>query len=215
MLVLYVSDAARARGLSSQVRHVTVMEEAHRLMPEPRAVGPEERDAGAVSAKLMAQLLAEIRAYGEGLLIIDQSPAAVSREVLRNTNVKLVHRIVDRDDQRALGGALGLDEHGQFDARFAPGRPAAGVQPAPGPAAGRSGGRPARGLRACRAAGARCVFGRICATTASDPGPTISPSGTGRRWSDRVALWTLGLGGDLRDRPGVCPARPAIIGHRA
>jgi Helicase HerA, central domain len=110
MLVLYVSDAARVRGLSETVRHVTVVEEAHRLMPEPVAVGPEDADAGAVSAKLMAQLLAEIRAYGEGLLIIDQSPAAVAREVLRNTNVKLVHRIVDRDDQRALGGALGLDE---------------------------------------------------------------------------------------------------------
>lgn len=110
MLVLYVSDAARARGLSNTVRHVTVVEEAHRLMPEPVAVGPEDADAGAVSAKLMAQLLAEIRAYGEGLVIVDQSPAAVAREVLRNTNVKLVHRIVDRDDQKALGGALGLDE---------------------------------------------------------------------------------------------------------
>ncbi|HEX8507885.1 MAG TPA: ATP-binding protein [Propionibacteriaceae bacterium] len=110
MLVLYVSDAARARGLCDTVRHVTVVEEAHRLMPEPVAVGAEDADAGAVSAKLMAQLLAEIRAYGEGLVIIDQSPAAVAREVLRNTNVKLVHRIVDRDDQQALGGALGLDE---------------------------------------------------------------------------------------------------------
>lgn len=110
MLVLYVSDAARARGLSDEVRHLTVIEEAHRLMPEPKAVGAEEGDSGSVSAKLMSQLLAEIRAYGESLLIIDQSPAAVAREVLRNTNVKLVHRIVDRDDQQVLGGALGLDE---------------------------------------------------------------------------------------------------------
>ena len=110
MLVLYVSDAARERGLCAGPEHVTVVEEAHRLMPEPRQVGAEEGDAGAVSARLMAQLLAEVRAYGESLVVIDQSPAAVSREVLRNTNVKLVHRVVDREDQRTLGGSLGLDE---------------------------------------------------------------------------------------------------------
>jgi hypothetical protein len=61
----------------------------------------------------MTQLLAEIRGYGESVLVVDQSPAAVAREVLRNTTMKLAHRVVDIDDQRSLGGALGLGEEEQ------------------------------------------------------------------------------------------------------
>ncbi|MGP3690415.1 ATP-binding protein [Streptomyces sp. IBSNAI002] len=110
MLVLYVSDAARARGESAGVTHVTVVEEAHRLMPEPRPTGAEDGDAAGVAARLMTQLLAEIRAYGESLIVVDQSPAAVAREVLRNTGLKIAHRIVDTDDQQSLGGALGLSD---------------------------------------------------------------------------------------------------------
>lgn len=110
MLVLYIADAARARGGSALVQHVTVIEEAHRLMPEPRSVSAEEGDAGAVASRLMAQLLAEVRGNGEAVLVVDQSPAAVAREVIRNTSIKLAHRVVDIDDQRVLGGALGLPE---------------------------------------------------------------------------------------------------------
>lgn len=108
LLVLYVADAARARGDGGGVRHVTVIEEAHRLMPEPRDVSPEVGDPGAVSAVMMTHLLAEVRAYGETVVVVDQSPAAVARAVLRSTNVKIVHRVVDSIDQQALGGAMGL-----------------------------------------------------------------------------------------------------------
>ncbi|MGW6690608.1 ATP-binding protein [Streptomyces sp. NPDC054961] len=108
LLVLYISDAARSRGESAGVTHVTVIEEAHRLMPEPRPTAAEDGDAAGVASRLMTQLLAEVRAYGEALVVVDQSPAAVAREVLRNTNLKLAHRIVDTDDQQSLGGALGL-----------------------------------------------------------------------------------------------------------
>ncbi|WP_445269426.1 ATP-binding protein [Streptomyces sp. DSM 41634] len=110
LLVLYISDAARSRGESAGVTHVTVIEEAHRLMPEPRPTGAEDGDAAGVASRLMTQLLAEVRAYGEALVVVDQSPAAVAREVLRNTNLKLAHRIVDTDDQASLGGALGLSD---------------------------------------------------------------------------------------------------------
>lgn len=110
MLVLYVSDAARAGGAATSVRHVTVIEEAHRLMPEPVQVNAEIGDAASVASKLFTQLLAEVRAYGESVVVVDQSPAAVAREVLRNTNLKLAHRIVDPRDQESLGGSIGLAE---------------------------------------------------------------------------------------------------------
>lgn len=109
VLLLYLGDAARQRGLTDWTSHITVVEEAHRIMPARSARPVDEGDSASVSTALVTQLLAEVRAYGEALLIIDQSPSSVAGEVLRNTNVKLVHRTVDPDDQAALGGAIGLD----------------------------------------------------------------------------------------------------------
>jgi hypothetical protein len=112
ILTLYVAERARIRGRTGgAVRHVTVLEEAHRILPEP-ASNPsgEEGDAASVSAKLLTQMLAEIRSYGEAVLVIDQSPAAVARDVVRNTNLKIAHRLPDPEDRDVVGGSLGLSE---------------------------------------------------------------------------------------------------------
>lgn len=199
MLVLYVSDAARAHGLSDSVRHVTVLEEAHRLMPEPVTGGAEDADAGAVIAKLMTQLLAEIRAYGEGLLIIDQSPAAVAREVLRNTNVKLVHRIVDRDDQQALGGALGLDEQASsMLGSLQIGRLLVSTRHLVQPQAAQV----RRELTVFVHDGPAvpvAASAYVCHNPSRAPGHHVAER-QGLVMEQIVALWTLGVGGDLRQQ---------------
>lgn len=112
VLTLYVSERARVAGSSNgEVRHVTVLEEAHRILPEPRTGGgSEEGDAASVSAKLLTQMLAEIRSYGEAVIVVDQSPSAVARDVVRNTNLKISHRLPDPEDREVVGGSLGLAE---------------------------------------------------------------------------------------------------------
>jgi Helicase HerA, central domain len=111
LLMLYVAEAARTRGATPGVAHVTVLEEAHRILPEPApaSASDESGDAGSVAARLLTQLLAEIRSYGEALVIVDQSPSTVARDVVRNTNLKIAHRVVDPDDREVLGGSLGLE----------------------------------------------------------------------------------------------------------
>ena len=112
VLTLYVAERARVRGRTGgAVRHVTVLEEAHRILPEPASnASSEEGDAASVSARLLTQMLAEIRSYGEAVLVIDQSPAAVARDVVRNTNLKIAHRLPDPEDRDVVGGSLGLSE---------------------------------------------------------------------------------------------------------
>ncbi len=111
MLTIYAMQAARHRGPSGDIRHVTILEEAHRLIPEPSESGAgEDANASSSSAALLTQILAEMRAFGEAVIVVDQSPAAVAREVLRNTNLKIVHRIVDPVDRATIGGTLGLTE---------------------------------------------------------------------------------------------------------
>jgi DNA helicase HerA-like ATPase len=57
-----------------------------------------------------ANMLAEIRAYGQGLLIVDQSPSRLIPDVVRNTSTKVLHRLTAPEDRRFVGDAIGLTE---------------------------------------------------------------------------------------------------------
>ena len=70
----------RTRGLA----HLTVVEEAHRLLRRPEPHGMGGAGAAAHAVELFAGLLAEIRAYGEGLVIAEQIPARLAPDVIKN-----------------------------------------------------------------------------------------------------------------------------------
>ena len=111
LLALATWAHARARVSPAAVSHVLVLEEAHRVIPEVRQEDdPELGSARRVSASLLSAMLTEVRAFGEQVVVVDQSPARVSSDVLRNTNLKIAHRIVHPDDQEAVAGALGLPQ---------------------------------------------------------------------------------------------------------
>jgi uncharacterized protein len=94
------SKAAPAEGL----RHVIVLEEAHRLLRAGR------EGASAHAVELFAGLLAEIRAYGEGIVIAEQIPAKLVPDAIKNTALKVLHRLPAADDRQLVGAAMNLDD---------------------------------------------------------------------------------------------------------
>jgi uncharacterized protein len=86
------------------LRHLTVFEEAHRLLRRPEPGG----GAAAHAVELFAGLLAEVRAYGEGIVIAEQIPARLIEDVIKNTAVKIVHRLPAADDREAVGATMNL-----------------------------------------------------------------------------------------------------------
>jgi hypothetical protein len=89
-----------------RLRHLTVVEEAHRLLRQP----PPGAGSGAAAhaTEMFADLLAEIRAYGEGLVIVEQIPAKLIPDAIKNTAVKVVHRLPALDDRQAVGATMNL-----------------------------------------------------------------------------------------------------------
>jgi hypothetical protein len=85
--------------------HVLVIEEAHRLL---RRV-PEEHPA-AQAVTMFANLLAEIRAYGEGVVVAEQIPSKVIGDLVKNSAVKLMHRLPAKDDRDVVGATMNLDD---------------------------------------------------------------------------------------------------------
>ena len=91
---------------SNDCRHMTIIEEAHRVMSKcDNQELPQYK-----SSMLFSNMLSEIRAYGESMFLVDQVPTRLIPDALKNTNLKIAHRIVSEDDCRAIGEAMGLSE---------------------------------------------------------------------------------------------------------
>ncbi len=93
------------------LRHLTVIEEAHRLLRRPEAPGSGASGGAAAHAvEMFAGLLAEIRAYGEGLIIAEQIPDRLIADVIKNSAVKITHRLPAADDRDAVGATMNMTQ---------------------------------------------------------------------------------------------------------
>jgi hypothetical protein len=97
------------RRYGGGLQHVTLIEESHRLLKNiPPSVSAESANPRGKAVEMFSDILAEIREYGEGFLIVDQVPAKLTPDVLKNTNLKILHRIVAEDDRESMGNAMNL-----------------------------------------------------------------------------------------------------------
>jgi DNA helicase HerA-like ATPase len=110
LLISRISAFRRLQG-NSTLRHVTVIEEAHRLLKNVSTeVGTEEASNKAVAVEGFCNMLSEIRAYGEGIIIAEQIPSKLAPDAIKNTNLKLLHRMLAQDDRDIVGTSINLSE---------------------------------------------------------------------------------------------------------
>lgn len=87
--------------------HITLVEEAHRLLSKYVPGDSPNKKHG---VETFSDMLAEIRKYGESLVIVDQIPNKLTPEVLKNTNTKIIHRLFAEDDKNAVGNTIALSQ---------------------------------------------------------------------------------------------------------
>ena len=116
LMIQYFEHIKANCGQSDTLRHLFVLEEAHHLFRETG-----HSDAASQLVSMLNNLLAEIRAYGEGFIIVDQSPSSISSSALKNTAVKIVHRVDYGEDIKLLQGALLLPDGDNITASLAQG----------------------------------------------------------------------------------------------
>ncbi|HEV3293677.1 MAG TPA: hypothetical protein VG123_32250, partial [Streptosporangiaceae bacterium] len=123
-LAEHLRMASRAGPAGSPgLRHLTVIEEAHRLLRRQETGAPAGAAAHAV--EMFAGLLAEIRAYGEGLIIAEQIPDRLVADVIKNTAVKITHRLPAADDREAVGATMNMSQaQNRFLVTLSPGEAA-------------------------------------------------------------------------------------------
>ena len=98
------------RGPSPDLVHVTLVEEAHRLLARAAGGKPaQDAQAKEKAAEAFANVLAENGKYGDSVIIAEQSPTKLVANAVKNANLKIVHRLTAEDDRRYLGETMGMD----------------------------------------------------------------------------------------------------------
>jgi Helicase HerA, central domain len=111
MLLVFLYEYRESLGPKDDLKHVMLVEEAHRLLKNvPTSQSSESANPAGKAVEFFTNMLAEIRSYGQGFIIADQIPNKLAPEALKNTNLKIMHRIVATDDRDSMGGAMNLDD---------------------------------------------------------------------------------------------------------
>lgn len=113
VLVMRLSEYRMATSKTSnrKLHHVTVLEEAHNILRSKNTASSVEGSNVAEKAvEMISNAIAEMRTYGEGFIIVDQSPSAVDISAIRNTNTKIIMRLPEENDRKMAGKSAALKE---------------------------------------------------------------------------------------------------------
>jgi len=112
LLLIKLFEYQKNKGESGgRLRHVTLVEEAHRLLKKvPMEFSTEVSNTRGKALETFCNILSEARAYGEGVIIAEQIPSKLIPDVVKNTNLKIIHRLVDYEERELVGRATNMIE---------------------------------------------------------------------------------------------------------
>ncbi|HPO14826.1 MAG TPA: ATP-binding protein [Candidatus Hydrogenedentes bacterium] len=136
LIRLYEHHEAAATPTADGLRHLTLIEEAHRLLQNVStaqgsdvAANPKGR-----AIEVFANIVSEIRAFGEGIVIAEQIPMKLVPDAIKNTNLKVVHRLLAEDDRKIIGNTMNLtDEQSRYLVGLRPGEAVVHAESIPRP----------------------------------------------------------------------------------
>ena len=110
MLIIRLQEyRMRTEAMNLPLKHITVLEEAHHLIRRTSMAQSEDgSNMMGKSVEMISNAIAEMRSYGEGFIIVDQSPGLMDMSVMRNTNTKIILRLPEAGDREMVGDTMGL-----------------------------------------------------------------------------------------------------------
>lgn len=89
--------------------HITVVEEAHRLMAESSVNLGQSGDVRSAASEDFSNILAEVRGYGEGIVIAEQIPTLLVKGAIGNTYIKIMHWLEDAPSFELFSSVMNLN----------------------------------------------------------------------------------------------------------
>jgi len=89
-----------------QLKNAILIDEAHVLLGS--SASSNEANAQKATVESLQSMIAEIRSYGTSIIIADQSPEKVSREVVANTDIKMVFRLTEEKEKKIIESSTNM-----------------------------------------------------------------------------------------------------------
>lgn len=106
-VVLYTKQMKAGDG---NLKNIMMIDEAHVLLNPDYRNSVDSADAGSSAVKALQNMILEIRSYGTGIVISDQSPNKVTAEIVGNTDLKVCFQLVQSDDRDMIAKATSMNE---------------------------------------------------------------------------------------------------------
>ena len=93
------------------LKNFILLEEAHVLLDSSSKGGEGSANPASIAQGLVKRMLAEIRSYGVGLAIADQSPRKVGIDIVALTDIKVAFRLVESQDKQILADSSSMSDN--------------------------------------------------------------------------------------------------------
>lgn len=117
LLVVFVNEYRQvmkeeANTEKLTLQHLLVIEEAHRLLKNVETERTSENmgNPKGKAVEHFTNMIAEMRSYGQGVIIAEQIPSKLAPDVIKNSSNKIIQRVVSADDQVLVANTIGLKE---------------------------------------------------------------------------------------------------------
>lgn len=92
------------------LQHLLVIEEAHRLLKNVETDRSSENmgNPKGKAVEHFTNMIAEMRSYGQGVIIAEQIPSKLAPDVIKNSSNKIIQRVVSADDQGLIANTIGI-----------------------------------------------------------------------------------------------------------
>lgn len=92
-------------------KNLILLEEAHVLLGTSGSNRNSETTSSTeIAQELLKRMLAEVRSYGVGIAIADQSPRKVGADVVGLTDIKMAFRLVETQDKQIIADSCGMED---------------------------------------------------------------------------------------------------------
>lgn len=110
MLILFCVYTKNNISGDGKLKNVLLIDEAHVLLGHSSPSSGDGADSQASTVETLEDLIKEIRSYGTSIIIADQSPTSVGKEIVANTDVKLMFKLVEKDNKDAVRTATNMSD---------------------------------------------------------------------------------------------------------
>jgi len=110
LLLINICVYTKANHLGDgELKNIVLIDEAHVLL-NPNTNDSNDNTASFTTIRAIQDMIVEIRSYGTGIIIADQAPTKVTREVVGNTDIKVAFKLVQAIEKELIGDSTNMDE---------------------------------------------------------------------------------------------------------